>query len=185
MSRAPRGWRRLRVGVSDSTMCEATTLLRAAATFLVLRMAESGSVVPDLTLDNPVRAIGEVSQDITGRSILRLVGDAAGRGGPPAVEPFARHPASAPQGAVSLAAAHLVIARELRFAGWPRLQAVIDAEATAGRAADEFAAGSVHGRVRKPARSSAPALASRAAASSRPPCSATPRRRNCKAAPRR
>jgi proteasome accessory factor A len=68
------GLRRLRVCVSDSTMSETTTLLRAAATFLVLRMAESGSEMPDLTLDNPVRAIGKVSQDITGRSLLRLAG---------------------------------------------------------------------------------------------------------------
>jgi proteasome accessory factor A len=39
---------------------------------LVLRMAEAGTVPPDLTLDNPVRAIGEVSRDITGRSRVRL-----------------------------------------------------------------------------------------------------------------
>jgi proteasome accessory factor A len=66
------GLRRLRVNVSDSTMSETTTLLRAGATDLVLRMAEAASVPQDLTLDNPVHAIGEVSQDITGRSLLRL-----------------------------------------------------------------------------------------------------------------
>jgi proteasome accessory factor A len=69
--RAP-GLRRLRVSVGDCAMSEPTTLLRACATFLVLRMAESGTVLPDLALDDPVRAIGEVSQDITGRSLLRL-----------------------------------------------------------------------------------------------------------------
>jgi len=68
------GLRRLRVSVSDPAMSETTTLLRAAATFLVLRMAESGTVMPDLTLDNPVRALGEVSRDITGSSVLRLAG---------------------------------------------------------------------------------------------------------------
>jgi proteasome accessory factor A len=68
------GLRRLRVSVSDSTMSETTTLLRAGATFLVLRMAELGTVMPDLTLDNPIRAIGEVSRDITGRSLVRLAG---------------------------------------------------------------------------------------------------------------
>jgi proteasome accessory factor A len=68
------GLRRLRVSVSEPTMSETSTLLRAAATFLVLRLAESGAVMPDLTLDNPVRAIGEVSRDITGRSLLRLAG---------------------------------------------------------------------------------------------------------------
>jgi proteasome accessory factor A len=68
------GLRRVRVSVSDSTMSETTTLLRAGATDLVLRMAEAGIVMPDLTLDKPVHAIGEVSQDITGRRQVRLAG---------------------------------------------------------------------------------------------------------------
>ena len=69
---AAAGLRRLRVRVSDPAMSETTTLLRAGATDLVLRMAESGTVLPDLALDNPVHAIGEVSSDITGRSLLQL-----------------------------------------------------------------------------------------------------------------
>jgi proteasome accessory factor A len=62
------------VTVSDPAMSETTTLLKAGATDLVLRMAEAGTVPPSLrlTLDNPVRAIGEVSQDITGRALVRL-----------------------------------------------------------------------------------------------------------------
>ena len=70
--RAAAGSRRLRVIVSDSTMSETTTLLKAGATDLVLRMAEGAAVMPDLTLDDPVHAIGEVSHDITGRSRVRL-----------------------------------------------------------------------------------------------------------------
>ena len=70
--RAAVGLRRLCVSVSDPAMSETTTLLKAGATGLVLRMAEAGTVLPDLTLDNPVRAIGEVSRDITGRSRVRL-----------------------------------------------------------------------------------------------------------------
>ena len=70
--RAAAGLRRLRVSVSDPAMSETTTLLKAGATDLVLRMAEAGTVLPGLTLDNPVRAIGEVSRDITGRSRVRL-----------------------------------------------------------------------------------------------------------------
>jgi proteasome accessory factor A len=69
---ATAGLRRLRVIVSDSTMSETTTLLKAGATDLVLRMAQAGVVLPDLTLDNPVLAIGEVSRDITGRHPVRV-----------------------------------------------------------------------------------------------------------------
>jgi proteasome accessory factor A len=66
------GLRRLRVIVSDSTMSETTTMLKVGATDLVLRMAEAATVMPDLTLDRPVQAIGEVSHDITGRRRVRL-----------------------------------------------------------------------------------------------------------------
>ena len=69
---APAGFRRLRLRVSDSTMSETTTLLKAGATDLVLRMAEAATVLPDLTLDNPIKAIGAVSLDITGQSRVRL-----------------------------------------------------------------------------------------------------------------
>ena len=58
--------------ISDSTMSETTTLLKAGATDLVLRLAEAAATMPDLTLDNPVQAIGAVSRDITGRTRLRL-----------------------------------------------------------------------------------------------------------------
>jgi len=71
---ATAGLRRLRVSVSDSNMSETTTLLKTGATGLVLRMAEAGTLLPDLTLDNPVHAVGEVSRDISGRSRVRLAG---------------------------------------------------------------------------------------------------------------
>jgi proteasome accessory factor A len=69
---AAAGLRRLRVIVSDSNMSETTTLLKAGATDLVLRMIEAGEAMLDLTLDNPIQALGEVSRDITGRSRIRL-----------------------------------------------------------------------------------------------------------------
>jgi proteasome accessory factor A len=69
---AAAGLRRLRVRVSDPAMSETTALLKAGATDLVLRMVEAGTVLPDLTLADPVEAIGEVSRDITGRSPVRL-----------------------------------------------------------------------------------------------------------------
>jgi ankyrin repeat protein len=75
--------------------------------------------------------------------------DAAQRGDAAALDRLARHHPSARQGAVSLAAAQLVIARELGFASWPRLRATIDTRAASGRAADEFVAASVDGRLRQ------------------------------------
>ena len=65
-------FRRLHVIVGDSNMSETTTLLKVGATDLVLRMIEAGAIMPYLTLDNPVRAIREVSHDMTGRSRVRL-----------------------------------------------------------------------------------------------------------------
>jgi len=65
-------FRRLHVIVGDSNMSETTTLLKVGSTDLVLRMIEAGAFMRDLTLDNPIRAIREVSHDVTGRSRVRL-----------------------------------------------------------------------------------------------------------------
>jgi proteasome accessory factor A len=65
-------FRRLHVIVGDSNMSETTMLLKVGSTDLVLRMIEAGTVMRDLTLDNPIRAIREVSHDMTGRSRVRL-----------------------------------------------------------------------------------------------------------------
>jgi proteasome accessory factor A len=65
-------FRRLHVIVGDSNMAETTTMLKAGSTDLVLRMIEAGVVLRDLTLENPIRAIREVSHDPTGRRKVRL-----------------------------------------------------------------------------------------------------------------
>ncbi|WP_377268356.1 Pup--protein ligase [Peterkaempfera sp. SMS 1(5)a] len=65
-------YRRLHVIVGDSNMSETTTLLKVGATDLVLRMIEAGTVMRDLTLENPIRAIREVSHDLSGRRQVRL-----------------------------------------------------------------------------------------------------------------
>ena len=65
-------YRRLHVIVGDSNMNEVTTLLKVGSADIVLRMIESGVVMRDLTLENPIRAIREVSHDITGRRKVRL-----------------------------------------------------------------------------------------------------------------
>jgi len=65
-------FRRLHVIVGDSNMSETTTLLKVATTELVLRMIEAGVTMRDLTLDNPIRAIREISHDMTGRRKVQL-----------------------------------------------------------------------------------------------------------------
>ena len=65
-------YRRLHVIVGDSNMSETTMLLKVGATDLVLRMVEAGLVMRDLTLENPIRAIREVSHDLTGQRKIRL-----------------------------------------------------------------------------------------------------------------
>jgi proteasome accessory factor A len=65
-------WRRLHVIVGDSNMSETSTLLKVGSTDLMLRMIEAGVVPRDMTLDNSIRAIREVSHDLTGRSRIRL-----------------------------------------------------------------------------------------------------------------
>jgi proteasome accessory factor A len=65
-------FRRLHVIVGDSNMSETTTLLKIGTTDLVLRMIEAGVVMRDLTLENAIRAIREISHDITGRRTVKL-----------------------------------------------------------------------------------------------------------------
>ncbi|MEY2431643.1 MAG: proteasome accessory factor, partial [Acidimicrobiaceae bacterium] len=65
-------FRRLHVIVGDSNMNEVTNLLKVGATDLVLRMIEAGVTFRDLTLENPIRAIREISHDITCRKKVRL-----------------------------------------------------------------------------------------------------------------
>jgi proteasome accessory factor A len=70
-------YRRLHVIVGDSNMNELTTMLKVGSADLVLRMIEHGVAFRDLTLENPIRAIREISHDLTGTRMVRL---AAGRG---------------------------------------------------------------------------------------------------------
>ncbi len=65
-------YRRLHVIVGDSNMSETTTMLKVGSADLVLRMIEAGVVMRDLTLENPIRAIREISHDMTGRRTVRL-----------------------------------------------------------------------------------------------------------------
>ena len=59
-------YRRLHVIVGDSSMAEPTTMLKVGSTDLVLRLIEAGLPTRDLTMENPIRAIREISHDPTG-----------------------------------------------------------------------------------------------------------------------
>ena len=66
-------YRRLHVIVGDSNMSEYATFLKAGATSILLRMLEDPSVaLRDMTLDNPIRAIREISHDPTCARRIRL-----------------------------------------------------------------------------------------------------------------
>jgi len=67
-------YRRLHVIVGDSNMSETTTMLKVGSASLVLEMIEAGVPFRDFALDNPIRAIREVSHDLTGRRPVRLAG---------------------------------------------------------------------------------------------------------------
>jgi proteasome accessory factor A len=67
-------YRRLHVIVGDSNMSEVTTLLKVGSVNLVLEMIEAGVGFRDFSLDNPIRAIREISHDPTGRRPVRLAG---------------------------------------------------------------------------------------------------------------
>jgi proteasome accessory factor A len=66
-------FRRLHVIVGDSNLSEYATFLKVGATSILLRMLEDPAVVlRDLTLENPIRAIREISHDVTCKRRVRL-----------------------------------------------------------------------------------------------------------------
>ena len=66
-------YRRLHVIVGDSNMSDHTNFLKIGSAAVVLRMLEHDDVhLKDLTLESPIRAIREISLDVTGRRLVRL-----------------------------------------------------------------------------------------------------------------
>ncbi|MFM8856148.1 MAG: Pup--protein ligase [Actinomycetota bacterium] len=66
-------YRRLHVIVGDSNMSEYTTFLKLGSTACMLRMFEDQFVVlRDMTLENPIRAIRDISHDITCKRTVHL-----------------------------------------------------------------------------------------------------------------
>jgi proteasome accessory factor A len=66
-------YRRLHVIVGDSNMSEYATFLKMGTTSILLRMLEDPTfVMRDMTLENPIRAIREISHDPTMKRLVRL-----------------------------------------------------------------------------------------------------------------
>ncbi|NCV96858.1 MAG: Pup--protein ligase [Acidimicrobiia bacterium] len=66
-------FRRLHVIVGDSNMSEYTNFVKIGAAACVLRMIEDPvTMLRDLTLENPIRAIRDISHDLTCRRKVRL-----------------------------------------------------------------------------------------------------------------
>jgi proteasome accessory factor A len=64
--------RRLHVIVGDSSVCQATTLLKVGSTDLVLRLIEAGAGPPGLEVTDPIRALREVSHALPGTGRVAL-----------------------------------------------------------------------------------------------------------------
>jgi proteasome accessory factor A len=67
----PEKYRRLHVIIGDANMCEVATLLKTGTTALILKMIED-DLLPDLSLEQPVAALHDVSWDVSCRQTLRL-----------------------------------------------------------------------------------------------------------------
>ncbi len=65
-------YRRLHVIAGDSNMSEYVTYVKVGTTAALLQMLEDDVVFRDLTLENPIRAIREISHDATCRRRVRL-----------------------------------------------------------------------------------------------------------------
>jgi proteasome accessory factor A len=67
----PEKYRRLHVIIGDANMSEIATFLKVGTTALVLKMIED-EFMPDLSLENPVAALHDISWDVSCRQTIRL-----------------------------------------------------------------------------------------------------------------
>ncbi|MBM4122260.1 MAG: proteasome accessory factor PafA2 [Nitrospira sp.] len=68
----PAKYRRLHVIVGDTNMAELSTYLKVGTLAIVLEMIEAGVDFPRLDLEDPVRAIKDVSRDLDMKATLKL-----------------------------------------------------------------------------------------------------------------
>lgn len=69
----PEEYRRLHVIVGDSNMSECTTVLKVATAEIMLRIAENGSISDKYAIENPIRAIRDISSDLNFTKTFRLL----------------------------------------------------------------------------------------------------------------
>jgi Pup amidohydrolase len=67
----PEKYRRLHVIIGDANLCEVASFLKVGTTSLILQLIED-ELLPDLSLDNPVASLHEVSWDLSCRQTIRL-----------------------------------------------------------------------------------------------------------------
>lgn len=65
-------YRRMHVIVGDSSMSQATSLLKVASTHALLCFLEEHRTMRDFTMENPVKAIREIALDTNGRTLVQL-----------------------------------------------------------------------------------------------------------------
>ena len=69
----PEEYRRLHVIVGDSNMSQTTTALKVSATEMILQLIESSEFTEDLGFENPIRAIRDISNDLSFKKKYRLI----------------------------------------------------------------------------------------------------------------
>jgi Pup amidohydrolase len=67
----PEKYRRLHVIIGDANLCEVASFLKVGTTSLILQLIED-ELLPDMSLDNPVASLHEVSWDLSCRQTIRL-----------------------------------------------------------------------------------------------------------------
>ncbi len=65
-------FRRLHVIVGDANMCEVSTFLKVGTTAIIMDMLENQGVLPQIELADPVKAVKQVSRDLTIKASLSL-----------------------------------------------------------------------------------------------------------------
>lgn len=73
----PAKYRRLHIIVGDSNMAELSTYLKVGTLSILLDMIEGGVDFPNLDLEDPVRAIKQVSRDLEMKGTVKLAGGRA------------------------------------------------------------------------------------------------------------